>query len=149
MTRSLVLLEGLTEKLDPGFDTASELEPLLIELMHEQGSAEGILRRAADQTLDGIETLGELPDLISDALRRATRGRIRVESEIVGLDRLSRRIEGSSRRIVEGILAASVLICAVILFISDLPWLALLCSLMVLFLLSRLVLGYISPWQSR
>ena len=149
MTRSLVLLEGLTEKLDPGFDTASELEPLLIELMHEQGSAEGILRRAADQTLDGIETLGELPDLISDALRRATRGRIRVESEIVGLDRLSRRIEGSSRRIVEGILAASVLICAVILFISDMPWLALLCSFMVLFLLSRLVLGYISPWQSR
>jgi predicted unusual protein kinase regulating ubiquinone biosynthesis (AarF/ABC1/UbiB family) len=36
MTRSLVLLEGLTEKLDPEFDTASELEPLLIDLMKER-----------------------------------------------------------------------------------------------------------------
>ena len=56
MTRSLVLLKGLTEKLDPGFDTTSELEPLLIELMQEQGGTEGVLRRAADQTIDGIRS---------------------------------------------------------------------------------------------
>ncbi len=148
MTRSLVLLEGLTEKLDPGFDTTSELEPLLIELMQEQGT-EGILRRTADQTIDGIETLGELPELLSDALRRATRGRLRVESEIVGMDRLSRRIDGSSRRIVEGVLTSSLLICAVILFVSEMLWLALLCALLAVFLLTRLLVGYISPWQSR
>lgn len=149
MTRSLVLLEGLTEKLDPGFDTTSELEPLLIELMQEQGGTEGILRRTADQTIDGIETLGELPELLSDALRRATRGRLRVESEIVGMDRLSRRIDGSSRRIVEGVLSSSLLICSVILLVSELPWLALLCASGAVFLVVRLAVGYISPWQSR
>ena len=149
MTRSLVLLEGLTEKLDPGFDTASELEPLLIELMREQVSAESVMRRAADQTIDGIETLGELPDLISDALRKATRGRLRVESEIVGLDRLSKRIDLSSRRLVEGILTAALLICTVILFVSSMPWWGFLCAAMALFLLARLLVGYFSPWQSR
>ncbi|MEC9475431.1 MAG: AarF/UbiB family protein [Planctomycetota bacterium] len=149
MTRSLVLLEGLTEKLDPGFDTASELEPLLIELMREQVSAESVIRRAADQTIDGIETLGELPDLVSDALRKATRGRLRVESEIVGLDRLSKRIDLSSRRLVEGILTSALLICSVILFVSSMPWWAFLCAAMALFLLARLLLGYFSPWQSR
>jgi predicted unusual protein kinase regulating ubiquinone biosynthesis (AarF/ABC1/UbiB family) len=149
MTRSLVLLEGLTEKLDPGFDTASELEPLLLELMQEQRSAEGILRRTADQALDGVETLGELPDLISDALRRATRGRLRVESEIVGMDRLASRVDGASRRIVEGVLAASLLICSAIFLVSDLPWMALFSLLVVGFLLVRLLFGYLSPWQSR
>ncbi|MGE4619258.1 MAG: AarF/UbiB family protein [Planctomycetota bacterium] len=149
MTRSLVLLEGLTEKLDPGFDTASELEPLLLELMQEQGGAEGILRRTADQALDGVETLGELPDLISDALRRATRGRLRVESEIVGMDRLANRVDGASRRIVEGVLAAAMLICLAIFLVSDLPWLALFSALVVGFLLVRLLFGYLSPWQSR
>ena len=65
------------------------------------------------------------------------------------MDRLSRRIDGSSRRIVEGVLTSSLLICAVILFVSEMLWLALLCALLAVFLLPRLLVGYISPWQSR
>ena len=65
------------------------------------------------------------------------------------MDRLSRRIDGSSRRIVEGVITSSLLICAVILFVSEMPWLAFFCSLAAVFLLARLLFGYISPWEFR
>ncbi|MDE0960556.1 MAG: AarF/UbiB family protein, partial [Planctomycetota bacterium] len=149
MTRSLVLLEGLTEKLDPGFDTASELEPMLVDLMQEKASPEQLLRRTADQTIDNIEMLADLPELISEALRKATRGRMRVESEIVGLDRLARRIDGAGRRVVDSVLAAAGMICATMLYATDHPWLAFVALLVAGGLVVRILVGFYSPWQGR
>lgn len=149
MTRSLVLLEGLTEKLDPGFDTASELEPLLIDLMKEKIGPENLLRRTADQTIDNIEMLADLPELMSDALRKATRGRLRVESEIVGLDRLIRRVDGSNRRVVESVIAGAALICATLLYVTDHYWLAILALCGASALIVRLLVGFLSPWAGR
>ena len=147
MTRSLVLLEGLTEKLDPQFDTASELEPLLIELMKEQIAPDKVIRKTADQAIDSIELLADMPELITDALRKATRGRLRVESELVGMDRLTRRIDHASRRVAESLVSAALLICAAILYSADHAWLALVMACLSLGLTLRWVLSYLSPWN--
>ena len=149
MTRALVLLEGLVEKYDPDFDTASELEPLLQELVKEKSAPEELARRLAGQTLENLEALGEAPALLTEALRRATRGRIRVESEITGLDRLSQRIEGASRRLVEGGVASALIVASALFAISDMTGFAIGSALLAGFLLFRILFGYISPWQSR
>jgi hypothetical protein len=103
----------------------------------------------ADQTIDNIELVAELPELISDALRKATRGRVRVETEVVGLDRLIRRIDGSSHRVVESVVAAATLICATMLFVTDHFWLAMLALSGASALIVRLLVGYLSPWAGR
>ena len=149
MTRALVLLEGLVEKYDPDFDTASELEPLLQELVKEKSAPEELARRLAGQTIENLEALGEAPALLTEALRRATRGRIRVESEITGLDRLSQRIEGASRRLVEGGVASALIVASALFAISDMTGFAIGSALLAGFLLFRILFGYISPWQSR
>lgn len=149
MTRSLVLLEGLTEILDPGFDTASELEPLLVDLMQQKTSPDQLLRKTADQALDNIEMLTDLPELVSEALRKATRGRLRVESEIVGMDRLARRIDATGRRVVDSVLAAAGLLCATMLFTTDHLWMALIALVVAGGLVARILVGYYSPWQGR
>jgi ubiquinone biosynthesis protein len=149
MTRSLVLLEGLTEILDPGFDTASELEPLLVDLMQQKTSPDQLLRRTADQALDNIEMLTDLPELVSEALRKATRGRLRVESEIVGMDRLARRIDATGRRVVDSVLAAAGLLCATMLFTADHLWMALIALVVAGGLVARILVGFYSPWQGR
>ncbi len=148
MTRALVLLEGLVEKLDPEFDTATELEPLLKELLEEKAAPSERIKRAADQTLENLEAMGEVPALLSEALRRATRGRLRVESEITGLDRLSKRIENASRRLVEGGVASALIVSSALFAVSDLPWYAGGSALLAGFILFRILFGYISPWQS-
>ena len=149
MTRSLLLLGGLVEKYDPDFDTASELEPLLQELVKEKNNPQEWARRLSGQTLENLEALGEAPALLTEALRRATRGRIRVESEITGLDRLSQRIEGVSKRLVEGAVASALIVASALFAISDMVGFAIGCALLSAFLLFRILFGYISPWQSR
>jgi len=147
MTRALVLLEGIVEKYDPDFDMASELEPMLRELVREKSAPDEWVRRLTDQTVENLEALGEAPALLTEALRRATRGRIRVESEITGLDRLSRRIEGASRRLVEGGVASALIVASALFAISGMNGFAIGCGLLSAFLLSRILFGYISPWQ--
>lgn len=147
MTRALVLLEGIVEKYDPEFDMASELEPMLQELVREKSAPEEWMRRMTDQTVENLEALGEAPALLTEALRRATRGRIRVESEITGLDRLSRRIEGASRRLVEGGVASALIVASALFAISGMNGFAIGCGLLSAFLLSRILFGYLSPWQ--
>lgn len=147
MTRALVLLEGIVEKYDPEFDMASELEPMLRELVREKSAPDEWVRRLTDQTVENLEALGEAPALLTEALRRATRGRIRVESEITGLDRLSRRIEGASRRLVEGGVASALIVASALFAISGMNGFAIGCGLLSAFLLSRILFGYISPWQ--
>ena len=147
MTRALVLLEGIVEKYDPDFDMASELEPMLRELVREKSAPDEWARRLTDQTVENLEALGEAPALLTEALRRATRGRIRVESEITGLDRLSRRIEGASRRLVEGGVASALIVASALFAISEMNGFAIGCGLLSAFLLSRILFGYLSPWQ--
>ncbi|MBA4685221.1 MAG: hypothetical protein H2076_09560 [Planctomycetes bacterium] len=147
MTRALVLLEGIVEKYDPDFDMASELEPMLRELVREKSAPDEWVRRLTDQTVENLEALGEAPALLTEALRRATRGRIRVESEITGLDRLSRRIEGASRRLVEGGVASALIVASALFAISGMNGFAIGCGLLSAFLLSRILFGYLSPWQ--
>ena len=74
---------------------------------------------------------------------------MRVESEIVGLDRLARRIDGAGRRVVDSVLAAAGMICATMLYATDHPWLALVALLVAGGLVARILVGFYSPWQGR
>ena len=124
------------------------MEPLLKELLEEKAAPSERVKRAADQTLENLEAMGEVPALLTEALRRATRGRLRVESEITGLDRLSKRIENASRRLVEGGVASALIVSSALFAVSDLPWYAGGSALLAGFILFRILFGYISPWQS-
>ncbi len=110
MTRCLVLMEGLGLRLDPDFNTAEELEPMLRKLVEEQLRPDRLIRDVGEQMIDNVVAIAEYPQHFGEILRKLAQGRLRVDTHLQGLDRFSRRFEASSNRIVEALIVSALLV---------------------------------------
>jgi ubiquinone biosynthesis protein len=119
MTRCLVIIEGLGLRLDPAFNTAEELEPMLRRLVEEQMRPDRLVRHFGQQILDDFAAIAEYPQHFGEILRKVSQGRLRVDTHLQGLDRLGRRFEASSNRIVEALIVSSLLVSSSL--VMDLP----------------------------
>jgi len=119
MTRCLMIIDGLGLRLDPEFNTAGELEPLLRELVEEQMRPDRLIRRLGHQVVGDIQAIAEYPQQFGEILRKLSQGRLRVDTHLQGLERLGRRFEASSNRIVEALIVSSLLVSSSL--VMDLP----------------------------
>jgi ubiquinone biosynthesis protein len=119
MTRCLVLIEGVGMRLDPEFNTAEELEPMLRKLVEDQYRPGRIAREVGEHFVDSLMTISEYPQHFGEILRKVSQGRLRVDTHLQGLDRLGRRFESSSNRIVEALIVSALLVSSSL--VMDLP----------------------------
>ena len=119
MTRCLVLMEGVGMRLDPEFNTAEELEPMLRKLVEEQYRPDRVARDLGGQMFDNFATMTEYPEHFGEILRKLSQGRLRVDTHLQGLDRLSKRFESSSNRVVQALIVSSLLVSSSM--VMDLP----------------------------
>lgn len=110
MTRALILMEGLTHKLDPDLDTMQELEPLARRYVRDRFRPDNLMEEAGDRLSEFVATLWEYPHYLSEILRKLSQGRLTVETHVQGLEGLNERLEQSSNRISQAVIFASLLV---------------------------------------
>lgn len=119
MTRCLVIIDGLGLRLDPEFNTAEELEPLLREIAEDRMRPDRLAGRLGRQLFADFQSIAEYPQHFGEILRKLSQGRLRVDTHLQGLERLGRRFESSSNRIVEALIVSALLVSSSL--VMDLP----------------------------
>lgn len=110
MTRCLILMEGLGMRLDPDFNTSEELQPMLRKLAEQQMRPDRIARDVGAHLYDSAMAISEYPQQFGEILRKVAGGRLRVDTHLQGLERLGKRFESSSNRIVQALIVSSLLV---------------------------------------
>ncbi|MCI0652731.1 MAG: AarF/UbiB family protein [Planctomycetes bacterium] len=110
MTRCLLLIEGVAHQLAPGFNVMVEVEPLVREFVRSTYRPERLLGKAGDRLLELAETVFEYPQHVGDILRKMGQGRFQVDTQLQGLDRLTRRVEMSANHVVQALIVSALLV---------------------------------------
>jgi ubiquinone biosynthesis protein len=105
--KALITWDGVMRQLDPNFDLFAAAAPTVQRRMKARFSIGGMRRK--------IETLGssmygaatELPSLIHLLLVRLKQGKVTVEIEIKGVDKLTQGIERAAARVSIAIVVAA------------------------------------------
>ncbi|WP_165250785.1 ABC1 kinase family protein [Paludisphaera soli] len=116
LIRSLVTIEGTGRTLDPRFDIASQLEPILRKLAIRRYGPRRLLEQAAGtaEDLQRIATL--LPDLLSHSLESIKRGELNVKFDLQGFERLVRQLTRASNTLAVGIVIAGLLVASSLIY---------------------------------
>ena len=105
--KSLVLADGVMRQLDPNFDLFSAAAPTVQTTMQSRFSWAEFRRKAESFGAGIFGAASELPTLIHLMLVRLKQGKVTVEIEIKGIDKLTRALERAAARIAIAIVAAA------------------------------------------
>jgi ubiquinone biosynthesis protein len=112
LIRALVTIEGVGRNLDPRFDIAKQLTPLIHSLSLRRFRPERILSQAVRTTEDLQRIATLLPDLLSQSLDSIKRGQLRVQFDLQGLERVVRKLTRASNSLSVGIVIAGLLVAS-------------------------------------
>jgi ubiquinone biosynthesis protein len=105
--KGLVTADGVMRQLDPGFDLFAAAGPTVRASMRSQFSLRGLMRKAESLGSGLYGAASELPTLIHLMLVRLKQGRVTVEIELKGMDKLVRGIERGAARVAVGLVVAA------------------------------------------
>ncbi|AMV39608.1 ABC1 kinase family protein [Planctomyces sp. SH-PL62] len=116
LIRSLVTIESTGRALDPKFDIARQLEPILRKLAVRRYSPRRLFDQAAGtaEDLQRIATL--LPDLLSHSLESIKRGELNVKFDLQGFERLVRQLTRASNTLAVGIVISGLLVASSLIY---------------------------------
>lgn len=105
--KGLVTADGVMRHLDPNFDLFAAAAPTVRASMHSQFSLGGLKQKAEALGAGLYGAASELPTLIHLMLVRLKQGRVTVEIEIKGLDKVTRGIERAAARVAVALVVAA------------------------------------------
>jgi ubiquinone biosynthesis protein len=105
--KGLVTADGVMRHLDPNFDLFAAAGPTVRTTMQRQFSLNGLKRKAEALGVGLYGAASELPTLIHLMLVRLKQGRVTVEIELKGMDKLVRGIERGAARVAVGLVVAA------------------------------------------
>lgn len=108
--KALVTLEGLGRQLDPDFQIMSHLTPFVKKVIMERYTASALLKRGQRTLVDVAGALADLPGDVSQVLREASRGRLRLNLDLKRLDHFGHQLDHSTNRLTMAMIAASLII---------------------------------------
>ena len=119
MTRCLVLIEGVTSLLSPGFNTMAEVEPLVRKHLLERYRPDRLAEDTAERIYDTLSAVAEYPAHISEILRRLAQGKLQVDTHLQGLEQFSRRAESNTNHIVQALIVSSLLVSSSLVMLTE------------------------------
>lgn len=105
--KGLVTADGVMRHLDPNFDLFAAAAPTVRASMRSQFSFDGLKQKAEALGAGLYGAASELPTLIHLMLVRLKQGRVTVEIEIKGLDKVTRGIERAAARVAVALVVAA------------------------------------------
>ena len=119
LQKTLLNIEGLGRQLDPDLDLWATAKPYLEDWMRERLGPDAALRKMKENLPRWIHRLPDVPDLVFDALRRAQDGERHLQAQREDLERLRREVRESGQRSFIGLVGATLLLSAAVIFGLD------------------------------
>ena len=105
--KGLVTADGVMRQLDPKFDLFTAAGPTVKSRLASQFSIKGLTRKVEAVGAGLFGAASELPTLIHLMLVRLKQGRVTVEIEVKGIDKLTRGIERAAARVAVALIVAA------------------------------------------
>ncbi len=119
--RSLLLLQGNGEILDPDYNVAKHVEPYIKKMIRERLHIRKIAKDFFISSEELMQLTKELPFEIREIIEKIKTGKIKVDIEHKGLDPMLRTHEQISNRITFAIVLASITIGSSLIVHSKIP----------------------------
>ncbi|MBI5450270.1 MAG: ubiquinone biosynthesis regulatory protein kinase UbiB [Gammaproteobacteria bacterium] len=133
LQKTLLNIEGLGRQLYPELDLWQTAKPFLERWTADQVGPKAFFRALRDNAKHWLTDLPQLPGLAHEALRRLHDGTLRIETTSKDVQQLRDEIRAASQRNFRLIIAATLLICATLIYSLDgiasfmifgMPWLS-------------------------
>lgn len=115
--RTVSLLSGLCQSLDPDFNIWDAVQPYAARLIEEEGG--GPTEQAAREVVGTLRVLAELPRRADHIISLVERGQLSVETPEI--DRLLKRIERAIGRVISAIVFVGLLLGGILLHPVNAP----------------------------
>ncbi len=117
LIRTVSLLSGLCQSLDPDFNIWDAVQPYASQLIREEGG--GPAEQAVREAIGTLRVVAELPRRADHIISLVERGQLSVETPEI--DRLLKRIERAIGRVISAIVFAGLLIGGILLHSVNAP----------------------------
>ncbi len=119
--RSLLLLQGNGEMLDPDFNVAKQIKPYINKMIRQRINFSKIAKDMFISSQELAHLMKELPFEIREIIKKAKNGTLKMDIEHKGLDSMLHSHEQISNRIIFAIVLASITIGSSIIVHSKIP----------------------------
>ncbi len=114
--RVATVVEGVCVTLDPEFDFIEVATAYLTERGYREESVRRLVEATGEQVRDAARSSLRIPPKLDDALTSLERGNVRVQSVVDDADGV---VETLARRVVYGLLLASLVVATALLYPAD------------------------------
>jgi ubiquinone biosynthesis protein len=112
LIRAIIALEGVARDLDPAFNLAAHLAPVVSQLMRERYNPRKLAGRFLSDSRMLLGVLHDLPIHVGRTLEKLSRDDLRIHIEHEHLDRLINELDRSSNRVVIGMVMSSLIVAS-------------------------------------
>ncbi len=124
LQKTLLNIEGMGRELYPRINIWDVAKPELEKIFRERYGLKRTARKVTRELPAWLARGPELPNLIHEALKLASRGRLNATIDSRDLSRIEQHLESHNRRVPGAVLTAGLLISSAILAAYDVgPWL--------------------------
>jgi ubiquinone biosynthesis protein len=108
--KALITLEGLGRQLDPDFQIVGHLTPFVKKIIIDRYMPANLYKRGKRGAANVLDALTGLPRDVSQVLREAGRGRLRLNLELKRLDHFGHQLDHSTNRLTLGLITAALIV---------------------------------------
>lgn len=121
MMKAISTVEGVGLMLDPDLELIRLAEPFMQRIKNDRLRLSRIADETGLTTSEYLELIRELPDELRAIIRQIRQGRMKLEFEHLGLDKLRAALDQVSNRISFAIVLAALIIGSSVIVHSNLP----------------------------
>ncbi|MGE5194600.1 MAG: ABC1 kinase family protein [Deltaproteobacteria bacterium] len=118
LIRAIITLEGVASEVDPTFNLAAHLAPVISQLVRERYNPQRIAGRVIADTRLLLGVLHDLPVHVGKTLEKLSQDDLRIHLEHQHLDRLINELDRSSNRVVIGLVMSALIVASALVIRS-------------------------------
>lgn len=108
--KALITLEGLGRQLDPDFQIVGHLTPFVKKIIIDRYMPAALFKRGKRGISNLADALTSLPGDVSQVLREAGRGRLKVNLDLKRLDHFGHQLDHSTNRLTIALITAALIV---------------------------------------
>jgi ubiquinone biosynthesis protein len=108
--KALITLEGLGRQLDPDFQIVHHLTPFVKKVIIDRYTPANLFKRGKRGLTHLTEALTGLPGDVSQVLREAARGRLKLNLDLKRLDHFGHQLDHSTNRLTMALITAALIV---------------------------------------
>ncbi len=108
--KALITLEGLGRQLDPDFQIVRHLTPFVKKIITDRYMPAALFKRGRRGVGNVLSAMTGLPNDVSQVLKEAARGRLRINFDLKRLDHFGHQLDHSTNRLTMGLITAALIV---------------------------------------